>query len=488
MVDFYRCLAELCGDLVIDFCSTVKEASNGKALAGAFYGYLMELAWNSSFFADGFRSEYSGYQRSGHLGLGKVLQSTSVDFLVSPYSYGFRGIGGEGASMLPSESVRIHHKLYIFEEDSRTHLTWHDHPNYGKVDTLEESITILKRNFAYVVTHGHGIWWLGGGGPKTPHIELSQQPAFRPLIKRFAEIGKLALELDRQPSAEIAVLLDDESFFYEWLRNDLDVPLIFQQRLWGLPRIGAPHDTYLLNDFIEGKLKPYKLYIFLNAFHLDDKRRAGLKRELRRDGRVALWIYAPGYLKSGGEGGGMSLENMSELTGFRFGMGEHPWGPQMNLIDFRHEITAGLREDYFWGTNSLLGPVFHLADDGARVLGNVVYSEGRCRPGLGVKEFEEWKSIYSAAPNLPAGILRGMARYAGVHLYSDAGDVLYATKELLGVHTAGGGERLFRLPEKVEVVYDLFEEKEVARDTDEFRVELEPASTRLFYASGRHLL
>jgi hypothetical protein len=231
-----------------------------------------------------------------------------------------------------------------------------------------------------------------------------------------------------------------------------------------------------LNDFIEGKMKPYKLYIFLNPFHLDKARRERLKNELRRDGRVGLWIYGAGYLDEEG-----SLGNMSDLTGFGHAMGEHPWGPMMHLIDFNHPITAGLKEDHFWGTNSLLGPVFHIEDGGARILGNVVYSQGRCRGGLGVKEFYDWKSIYSAVPNLPAWILRGMARYAGVHLYSDAGDVLYATKELLGIHTAGGGEREFHLPEKVEQVYELFNEKEVARDTDKFQVKLTPASTVLYY-------
>ena len=231
------------------------------------------------------------------------------------------------------------------------------------------------------------------------------------MMKRFEEIGTLALELDRSPSAEVAVLVDDESFFYESVYNHLDVPLIFQQRLWGLAKMGAPFDTYMLNDFIEGRLKPYKLYIFLNPFHLDQTRRAKLKQELRRNGRVALWIYAAGFLDQEG-----SLGNMSDLTGFGHAMGEHPWGPMINLIDLDHPITAGLKEDMYWGTNSLLGPVFHIEDGGARILGNVVYSAGRCRGGFGVKEFPEWKSIYSAAPNLPAWILRGIARYAGVHL------------------------------------------------------------------------
>ena len=45
-------LADLCADLVIDFCSTLKAATQGQALAGAFFGYLMELVWNSAFFAE----------------------------------------------------------------------------------------------------------------------------------------------------------------------------------------------------------------------------------------------------------------------------------------------------------------------------------------------------------------------------------------------------------------------------------------------------
>jgi len=140
---------------VIDFCRTVKEATHGRSLAGAFYGYLMELVWNAGFFSEGPDSEYSTYQRSGHLGLDKVLRSPYIDFLVSPYSYGFRGIGGEGCSILPAESLRLHNKLYIFEDDTRTHTDIH--PAYGRARNLGESIAILRRNLAYVLTHGQGM-------------------------------------------------------------------------------------------------------------------------------------------------------------------------------------------------------------------------------------------------------------------------------------------------------------------------------------------
>jgi hypothetical protein len=198
---------------------------------------------------------------------------------------------------------------------------------------------------------------------------------------------------------------------------------------------------------------------------------------------VALWIYAPGYIQD--EPG---LEHMSDLTGFRFGKGEHAWGPLVHILDFHHPITAGLRQDLFWGTNSRLGPVFHLEDREAKVLGQVVYSQGRCKPGFGVKEFANWKSVYAAAPNIPAPVLRGVARYAGVHLYSEVGDVLFSTPQLLGVHTVGGGARTFKLPGKVEAVYDLFERRMLARDVDWFDVSLSPAATALYYTGQADLL
>jgi hypothetical protein len=241
--------------------------------------------------------------------------------------------------------------------------------------------------------------------------------------------------------------------------------------------------VFLLQDFIEGRLRPYKLYIFLNSFRLDKTRRQALNRELRQDGRVAVWIYAPGYMEEG-----PSLEHMQELTGFKFALGGQPWGPLLHIVDFTHPITAGLPQDLFWGTNSKLSPVFFLEDPEARVLGQVVFSEGNCKPGMGVKTFPGWTSIYVAAPNLPAPVLRGMARFAGVHLYNQEGDVLYATRDLLAVHTVSGGERTFSLAREVEEVYDLFERKTIARNTQEFRVRLLPASTALFYTGASALL
>src|SRR5207249_11290677 len=120
-------------------------------------------------------------------------------------------------------------------------------------------------------------------------------------------------------------------------------------------------------------------------------------------------------------------------------------------------------------------------------LGQVIYAFGRNKPGLGLRTFnpgtpaEAWTSVYCASPDIPAPVLRGIARHAGVHLYNEEGDVLYASPSLLSVHTVAGGPRQFCLPRPVEVVYDLFGQQVLAHNTAEFRVELAPASTALYF-------
>jgi len=472
VIDYFSALADLCAEAVIDLCKTVKEETGGKRLAGAFYGYLLDLAWNGGFFRERPDSDYSTYQRSGHLGLRKVLASPHVDFLVSPYSYGFRGLGGDSPSMLPSESVRLHGKLLLIEDDTRTHSDLED-PNYGQVKTFEDSRTVLRRNLAHFLTRGEGAWWA------LWKVDPVKEPRFEAVLRELREAGERSLSLDRSSASEIAVLLDDVSFFYETSRYNLDIPLIFQQRLWGLPRLGAPFDVFLLDDFLAGKLPPFKLYVFLNPFRLDGARRTALAGQLQRDGRTALWIYAPGYIREA-----PSLAHMEELTGIRFGLGEQPWGPLVHVTDFGHPITAGLSQDLFWGTNAKLAPLFHVDDPDARVLGDVVYSQGNCRPGFAVKEFREWKSIYSAAPNLPAGVLRNIARWSGVHIYNDAGDVLYANRALLGIHTLSGGRRWIKLPRPAAAIVDLWAKKIVARNASAFEVDLQPKSSVLYSFDG----
>jgi hypothetical protein len=490
VIDYYECFAELAADDLIDLCRFVKDETGGDKLTGAFFGYLMDIAWNSNFFSD-FNpkdpahehlwagGDYSTYQRSGHLGLHRVLRSPHIDFLVSPYSYGFRGIGGDGLPMQPNESLRVNGKIYLMEEDTRMH---NNFDPGGRMHPPKTTMAVYRRNFAQVVTRGLGITWMHDAATMDDFPE--QRADWWPLLKRTQEIGRWSIGLDRAPCAEVGVFLDSESFYYQSLRNNIDLPLISWQKTTSLNRIGAQHDIYLLDDLLDGGLPEYKLYVFLNPWHLDRGRRDKLARIVKRGGKTALWLYAAGLVTDDD----ISTQAMENLTGFRLEMKGNPWSARMHVTDFDHEITRGIPQDMFWGTTARLYPLFGIDDPAARILGQVVSAQGRSKPGLGVKELKDWRSVYCATPDIPGAVLRGVARMAGVHLYSEAGDVLYNTRDLLAVHTVGGGERTFRLPRTVQIVQDLYAGKPVARNTDAFTVRMEPATSELYFTGDEAAL
>ncbi|MBN1358937.1 MAG: hypothetical protein JW993_00010 [Sedimentisphaerales bacterium] len=101
------------------------------------------------------------------------------------------------------------------------------------------------------------------------------------------------------------------------------------------------------------------------------------------------------------------------------------------------------------------------------------------KPGLVVKQQDGWTSIYSAAPIVPSALLRGIARQAGVHIYSDADDVVCANRHFLCLYAPQGGTRTVHLPQRATVI-DVLTGAVVAEDVSEFRLEL-PEHTTVLY-------
>jgi len=234
-------------------------------------------------------------------------------------------------------------------------------------------------------------------------------------------------------------------------------------------------DAILLSDLLEGRAREYKLYLFLNAPHFATADRERVKGLLRRDGKVALWVYAPGFV-----GEDLSVEHCHDLTGIRLRMTARQWGAHVFISDFTHAITAPLPASTFWGTDMRLGPLFTVDDANARTLGTVVINQGRCEPGFVLREEEGWASLYSAAPNLPAGVLREVARYAGVHVYCDTEDVLYADRNYVALHTVRAEHKTVHLPRRADV-WEVFDGRLVGRDCTTFSDPMAAGATHLYY-------
>lgn len=123
-----------------------------------------------------------------------------------------------------------------------------------------------------------------------------------------------------------------------------------------------------------------------------------------------------------------------------------------------------------------VSPAFYVDDPSVRVLGMAASTE---RPGLVVKEMGGWRSVYSAAPVLSWEVLRNMARWAGVHLYTDGGDMVWANNAFVAVYPQSDGPRTIRLPRVVDIE-DAYEGTLLAARTNRLDLEMRRWHPRLF--------
>jgi hypothetical protein len=488
--DFFSWFNDTVADALIENAQWVKELTGRQKIVGAFYGYLWCNFPNLS------------VNHTGHLGLAKVLRAPDVDFIASPYTYDNKQIGGPNNSQTLPAAVALHGKLYFNEVDTETHLhqrEWRWGNSLNNPKTFEETAGLLTRDYAYALTNSFGMWWtdLHGG---TYHDDQIVG-----LVRQLKQLDEKSLEFDRRPSAEIAVVLDEESFKYCGDGEPLFNAVLTAQKQWELAFIGAPWDAQLLSDMGNPKLRDYKLYVFLNTWRVTAGQRDAIHARLKRNGATAVWVYAPGYI-----GDKVSVENMRALTGITLAENNSAGELHVDVTSYDHAYTKGLAKSFAYGTDVnvenikrwydhqvylkdprdpglqrdlpgfRVNPRFYADDPQAQVLGKLA---GVDKPGLVVKPQQGWTSVYSAAPILPAALLRNIARAAGVQIYSDAGDVVYADRNYLAIYAPGGGTRTVRLPGKSRVT-DALTGKLIAEAAGEFPLAMQPNSTVILRVEG----
>lgn len=296
VTDYFSFFNDITADELLENCRWVKELTGGKKIVGVFYGYLWCNFPNLS------------VNHTGHLGFQRVLESKDIDFIASPYTYDNKQIGGPNNSQTLPENAMMHGKLYLNEVDTETHLfqrqwRWGDCLNNPK--NWQETKGLLVRDYGYSMTKGFGLWWtdLHGG--------TFQDPQIIELLGQLKKIDENYLNADKRSNAEVAVILDEETFKYFGDGEPLFNALLTAQKQWQLGFIGAPWEPYLLTDIGNPAMKDFKVYLFLNTFYVTPKQKKDIHKKLARNGATAIWVYAPGYIQEDE----LSVKKMSELTG-----------------------------------------------------------------------------------------------------------------------------------------------------------------------------
>ncbi len=421
LIRFWRFQQEVMVEALEEFAHIIKEETEGRKLVVLFYGYLFELAGLPG-----------GPAVSGHLAMERLLRCPNVDILCSPISYYDREPGGAGGFMAPVDSVHLHGKLWLNEDDTRTYLSKPE-DNYGRAETLQATINVHRRNFAHLATRGGACWWMDlMGAGWLDSAEIWQNLA--ELVGVYEEILP-----DMKPyRPEIAVVVDEQSLCYLSYGNAITMPLLslFRKQLY---RIGAPVGLYLLSDVCTGAVDHAKLYLVLNAFAPSEAQRRAL-RDLPRQGKAVVWFYAPGYIRENTA----SADNITDLIGIRVAQRDQISPGRATTLPLRElagkelfPIAPATRETF--GSSEPLSPAFVVTDPAAHP---VAIYDATDEVAMAIKRVDNGFSVFAGTLGIGRELLEAIARLAQVHIYSPVyKDVVMAGNQLLAVHACDKAPR-----------------------------------------------
>lgn len=414
-MDYYEFISHMDADALLHFAHIAREATGGRVLVGTYYAYLSAHGMNQ--------------QDSGHLAAREVFDSPDIDFLMSPPAYSYRNPGEVSVFMSATDSLRLRGKLWLDESDHRTYLS-DAASGFGRAKDLHDTLGVFWREFSECLCKRAAVSFfdMAGGWFSDPKLLADMGLAQRTMQESLAT---------RRPfTAEVGLFVDPDSFY--WMRPSVAQSWLVQSPLAHQTQAGAPFDYCLLDDISQPWMPDYKLYVFLNAFRLTPEQRAVIETKLRRNHATALFVYAPGYFGDGED----PAASMSRLLGMRV-LSDAAEGNTQALLDPASPLAAGIDVSKPVGREWKVAPVFSVDDPSVAVHARLA-SNGK--PAVVSKPRAGWTCYYSATLDLPPAVMRNLARQAGVHLWTDGDDALYADGCFLGLHASTDGRKTLHLP------------------------------------------
>lgn len=492
VIEFYRKYHKNTAETIAGFAKIVKEETGRRVICGTFFCYVLENVM---------------IQEAGHLVPEPVLHSPDLDYIATPYTYQrsnipgnqrwdsdviddagnllgrARGVGGDGAYRILSESMRRNNKMFISEIDPSTYVESYRRSEGGSgSDTVEGTLKILRRDIGQVFATGHA-GWLFDFGHYSPPFKADKSwyddPPMTKEIKSLMELGeKHRSKLDISPVSEIAAVYEPKSWLatQHWkaeepwegfgiVISDFIGHWMVNSQARTIHRIGAPADFVYRFDLKPEDRSKFKLFLMVNTFYLTPEEVKNLQSLFKGSGATVVWFYAPGYI------GPDKFEpsQMEALTGFTFKRIDYP-GPMMIRCKIDDSGTKFYRD---FGVKKPHYPRFAVVrgeDKSIRVHG--IWSDNE-EIAFASKEHDGFTSYYVGTGPVPVEVLRWIAAKAGVSLWSSKPDNVRATKGAAMVVATDDGERVVRLPQAMALV-------EGGSSKTEHRLNMEYGEVKLF--------
>lgn len=427
---------------------------------------------------------------TGSWNVKELYNHKDFDGIWNPTDYYARPLGFALESEGATDSLCVRGKISMVEDDARTYVGA-GIKELGAFRNPAEVDAGLKRNVAYAHSRGLARYWCNVGSSyfndKTVQKTIAQT---RLMLDRHGNGPH------RETEDAIAFVIDDTSVLYENFTSGYQTLATIIQRIHGLAHCGVPYRIYLLSDLELDNFPRYKTWFFPNLFKIDKKVLELLHRKVFRDGNVAILGPSTGIT----DGKYIGPERLSALLDVDMEM--HYYTPVRNVIiqNHAHRITRRLPAGFSFGDSMPYGPVLipsmeSFEKEQATALGHANANYFLNRSGLLVNEFGkgaamsgakgkrgkgDYALLWTVAMPLPAELIRECARYAGSTIWSEEGDVIYASNSFVSITSMKGGKRKIRLPHAFRVT-DAITGKPYGRGpVKTIEVRVTPPQTRMF--------
>ena len=237
------------------------------------------------------------------------------------------------------------------------------------------------------------------------------------LIKQLKSIHDRFVDDQSASVAETLLIADPQSAYYLNEKEPQASSMAMHFRN-KLNRTGAPFDVFSFNDIPAIDLSRYKVVFLPATLLITPERERILKKYILNKNRTVVWVYAPGICN----GENLNTDRVKKWTGTDYGVS---------------------------------GPV-------------KVNMDG-------------WISVYSFEySTMTPLVLKEIIKNAGVHLYTDEENPVYANERLVAVHFKDGGVKKIAFPKLCKKVVDVFSREVVAENSSEFTYSFKTPDSVMF--------
>lgn len=422
LVDYYAYCNERVAHVLASFASLVARVSTLHPLILAPYGHSFEVSPPAS----------------GQFAVAQLLDSDITGF-VSPISYIDRGLGGVGGMMGVIDSALIRGKLWYLIDDTRTGIE--RNPETGEYIRIkgirtEDVYEVQRRNFSLAATYGLGLIWSDPQGEGWLN-NAEQWTQFVKMKKIYDNLRQLPRPTQGEnKDTTLTVVLDEISTRYVQCAEKTHSVLL-QKCRDAVLRVGVSARFHLMQDILDTIAPPTPVYLFLNAFSLDDDDIIRLHTKFASEQACAIWLYAPGYF-----GPTPSVDNISKVTGMDVKMFTEPTETGSSYLLSGQYLDSGQK----FGSGEVWYPLFYV-EQNEKTDFLAHYTQNEKYGSVAILTLPEgWTSVYIAEPELSPALLTEILRLLEQHVYLNPSegifyDTVFARKPLLTIHASKAGKR-----------------------------------------------